>query len=109
MDDRTAGMHDREDGRAEEREELQEGPWEGFLRRGERMSVSSSNVRAASYDARSQTLTVEYLDGRAYRYGDVSEDEALSFATTPSKGTYVWDYLRVRGSKTAHRKPVVQV
>ena len=79
-----------------------------FLHFNQVISVNSSNVASAQYDRSRQELTLEYENGSAYVYREVSEAEAQSFLTAPSKGEWVWDNLRVRGSKTAHRKPFVK-
>ena len=67
--------------------------------------VNSSNVASLQYFPTVQKLLVEFLNGKAYIYSDVSQAEALQFATYQSKGGAVWDLLRVRGSRTAHKKP----
>lgn len=75
-----------------------------FLFRGKVLSVSSSNLEAAQFLAGENKLIVKYLGDGHYEYDGVTEGEALAFANAPSKGVFVWDHLRVRGSKTAHRK-----
>lgn len=70
--------------------------------------VSSSNVVAAAYDARTQVLMVEfrrYVKGRGalagggsrYEYAGVSEASWRSFKRAGSKGKWVWAMLRRRG------------
>lgn len=75
-----------------------------FLDGGSPLFVNSSNVRLVQYFAESSQMLVEYGNGHSYLYEDVTYDEAQAFVTAPSKGEWVWDVLRVRGSKTAHRK-----
>lgn len=70
---------------------------------GELTEVVSSHHRAAVYDAAGQKLTLIFRDGGAYEYYGVTLDMARSYAAAASKGTWVWDNLRVRGSKTAHK------
>lgn len=80
---------------------------EDFLFLGLILHVHSSNVVAAQYDLNRQKLHM-WFKGRGnpgYEYSNVSRTEALKFATELSKGKFVWDVLRVRGSKTAHQKP----
>lgn len=82
---------------------------EAFLFRRKVLPVSSSNVAATQFIAGQNKMIVQYLDdgkpGQHYRYDGVTEQEALSFANAGSKGVWTWTVLRVRGSKTAHRKP----
>lgn len=78
------------------------------------MFVHSSNVGAVQYFKEDQKLMVEFLPGAngkpgRYLYSNVTEDDAISFARAGSKGKWVWDNLRVRGSKTAHRKPYIKL
>lgn len=78
---------------------------EQFVYEGWTFYVHSTNVDYAQYDIDKQELTIGYKGDGAYVYSNVSEEEAISFATAFSKGSWAWDRLRVRGSKTAHRKP----
>jgi hypothetical protein len=70
--------------------------------------VSSSNVVAAAYDARTQVLMVEFRryvkgqgalagGGSRYEYAGVSEASWRSFKRAGSKGKWVWAMLRRRG------------
>lgn len=85
----------------------------GFLYEQQIIFLHSSNVVAAQYFLDSQKLMVEFKGkGRpnsAYLYSNMSEQEALDLVNGQSKGGWVWDRLRVRGSKTAHRKPFVRI
>lgn len=81
---------------------------------GELLFVSSSNVAAAQYHPATGQLMVEFLakartPASAYLYDNVSEAEAENLARAGSKGGWIWDHLRVRGSATAHRKPFRQL
>lgn len=82
---------------------------EQFVYEQELLTVNSSNVANAQYFLDSRQMAVEFLNGGAYLYNNVTEDEAIAFASAQSKGVWVWDYLRVRGSKTAHRKPFIRI
>lgn len=77
---------------------------EVFLYRRKVLEVSSSNVESAQFLAGEDKLIVKYLEDGYYEYDGVTEQEALSFANAGSKGIWCWTVLRVRGSKTAHRK-----
>lgn len=84
-----------------------------FLYGGMILFVKSSNVGAVQYHVNEQKMMVEYLGKggkpRAYLYSNVSEAEALSFVQASSKGVWVWDHLRIRGTKNGHRKSYVEV
>lgn len=86
-------------------ERLQDREAADFVYNGSILYVHSSNVAAAQYTIESNQLILSFLNGSVYVYGDVSEDEAISFAQSMSKGSWVWQNLRVLGSKTAHKKP----
>ena len=79
-----------------------------FIYKEKIFPVNSSNVVAAQYFYTTEKMIVEFDGGGVtgvYEYSNVTEEEALSFARAFSKGAFCWDYFRVRGSKTAHRKP----
>lgn len=74
--------------------------------------VDSSNVHSIGYDEDSRTLFVRYLggpsDSRAgpgalYEYFDVPASLWHSFQSASSKGKWVWDNLRIRGTVSGHR------
>lgn len=78
-----------------------------FLHFGEWLPVQSSNVAAAQYDGETEQLTVEFKDGSLYQYQQISRAEARSFAMAGSKGGWVWDQLRLRGTVNGYQKPFV--
>lgn len=82
---------------------------ENFVYGGEPLPVSSSNVASATYALDEEQLTISYLDGAAWQYSPVTVEEALDFARALSKGTWVWDNLKVRGTVHQHQKTAVQV
>ena len=79
--------------------------------------VTSSNVHSIGMQIddpsdRSGTLYVRYLGGRGsqrsgpgslYAYYDVPVDLYRDFLIASSKGVFVWDHLRVRGTIAGHR------
>jgi hypothetical protein len=80
-------------------------PEERFIYEGEWTSnFTSSNVSAYHYDLRGEydnapnTLVIEFHDGSFYSYHPVPESLARSLYNAGSKGTWVWDNLRVRGT-----------
>jgi hypothetical protein len=80
-----------------------------FINGGNMIFVHSSNVAGMQYFPEEQKLMIEFLNGSAYLYSSITRDEALQFAQNASKGKTVWDLLRVRGSKTAHKKPYKRI
>jgi len=73
--------------------------------------VSSSNVVAILYEADDERLLIEY--GKAgkpssfYAYQPVPLAMAMSLYDAPSKGTWVWDNLRLRGTVFGYKVPYV--
>jgi hypothetical protein len=61
----------------------------GRLARVERLSLASSVVRSAGYDANSQTLELEFVSGRVYRYAGVPIGTYAWLLRAPSKGAFV--------------------
>ena len=81
----------------------------GFVYQAEPFFVHSSNVSMLQFWIDEKKLMVEFHGGKAYIYDNVSEQEAIGFWQAFSKGGEVWNTLRVRGSRTAHRKPFRRV
>lgn len=77
---------------------------ESFLYGETYSRFASSNVEAIAYDITQQQLYVRFQGGRWYRYDAVTKQEAGLFWAGYSKGTMVWDILRIRGTKDGHRK-----
>ena len=88
----------------EGKEKISEGEVEDFLYNETPLFVTSSNVNMFQYFPETQQMMVEFKDGK-YMYDNVTMQEAVKAATSQSKGSFIWDYFRVRGSKTAHKKP----
>jgi hypothetical protein len=68
-------------------------------------SFTSSNVRWMRYENELEHLYIGYKDGSTYGYGPVSPDQALRGFHAPSKGTWVWDELRIRGTVFGFKVP----
>lgn len=54
-----------------------------------RQSVTSSNIASIGYDANSQTLEVEFLNGGVYQYFDVSKHIYDELMNANSHGKYL--------------------
>ena len=78
---------------------------EDFVYNEQILYVNSTNVANLTYYHKEKQMLVQYLSGGRYLYSNVSEQEALQVAQAQSKGAVIWDLFRVRGSKTAHKKP----
>ena len=76
----------------------------------------SSNVHSFAYDIDAHRLYVRFKDrpqkgekvrpnapGSIYAYYNVPLDLFMSMFTAGSKGTWVWDHLRIRGTLSGHR------
>ena len=71
---------------------------------GEEKSVSSSNVASSKYDSKEKYMEIGFIGGKRYGYHDVSSQEATSFFSAKSKGGWVWDHLRRRGTRFGYQK-----
>lgn len=71
--------------------------------------VHSTNVSMAQYFIDEKKLMLEFKNGSAYLYSNISEHEALQFLQAASKGGWSWDTLRIRGTKYGHKKPYVKI
>lgn len=80
-----------------------------FLLLGRPMWVASSNVVGIQFLRDENKMIVEFgarTGGkRFYEYSNVSMDEARAFAFAPSKGVFVWNTFRQRGTVRGHKKP----
>lgn len=56
--------------------------------------VSSSSIRSLGYDARTQTLEVEFVSGSVYRYASVPKDVWAALRKAESKGKFFQRYVR---------------
>lgn len=66
----------------------------------ERTAVSSSNIGAIGYEAETQTLEVEFLNGSIYQYAGVSVEEYEAMMNGDSKGKYLNANIKGRYSFT---------
>jgi len=100
---------------------LQRFPLDHPIVTGEMVTARSSNVHSFGYDIESSYLYVRFLgyirgnrgpDGRPlrggpgslYRYRNVTPEEFLGLLAANSKGEWVWDHLRIRGTWSGHQK-----
>ena len=60
----------------------------------ERYSVASSNIASVGYDAATETLEVEFLNGSMYQYYNVPENMYDRFMQDPSKGRFLNLYIK---------------
>ena len=71
---------------------------------------SSSNVRQGRFKPSKNELDIAFgksggVNENWYRYFGVKPHEAQNFKDAMSKGTWVWDALRIRGTQYGHQKP----
>jgi hypothetical protein len=57
-------------------------------------AISSTNVASLGYDAQSETLEVEFLNGSIYQYFNVGLDLYEQLKAAPSKGQFLNTYIR---------------
>ncbi len=77
-------------------------------------ATGSSNVWAFGYIFNEGALYVRFADkdedgrpigpGPLYRYSGVTPDQFMNLLNAGSKGTWIWDYLRIRGTMAGHQK-----
>lgn len=74
---------------------------------GKAMKVRSSSLLAAKYDPNEQLLRIAYKSnpGVWHKFEQVDKAAAKDFHGARSKNTWVWDNLRVRGTRTEYKKP----
>ena len=58
------------------------------------INVNSSHVASVAYDAKTQVLTVNYLNGRVYKYSAVSNLVFDEITNVSANGESVGRYLR---------------
>lgn len=79
----------------------------------EMVEAVSSNVHSYGYDVDSLTLYVRYIadekfgrgPGSLYAYDGVPLRKFLALYDAPSKGIWIWDNVRIRGTWSGHRHP----
>jgi hypothetical protein len=59
----------------------------------ERKKVNSSKIRSAGYDPKSQTLEIEFSDGRVVAYRGVSGEVYRQFTAAPSPASFFEDKI----------------
>ena len=59
-----------------------------------RNAVASSNVSSIGYDTNTQTLEVEFLNGRVYQYYGVPDHMHEQIMQTSSKGKFLNQYIK---------------
>ena len=59
----------------------------------ERKRVNSTSIRAVGYDARTQTLEVEFSNGSILQYERVSPEVYRRFMAAPSPTSYFRDQI----------------
>ena len=60
----------------------------------ERYSVASSNIASIGYDADSDTLEIEFLNGSIYQYFGVPENLYNILMQESSKGRFLNTYIK---------------
>ena len=80
--------------------------YEGRFYTGEIQAIiTSSHVTGMQYIAKKEQLILSFWNGSHYQYENIGKSEALSLLYTGSKGSWVWDELRIRGTVKGYKKP----
>lgn len=90
-------------------QQLTEDEVESFVYDNELVFVHSTNVAAAQYFFEDKKLMLEFNDGSAYLYSNISEEDAIYFMKAQSKGRFVWDILGHPNSPTGVKKSYVKI
>lgn len=56
--------------------------------------AQSSHLQHYEYDPNSQVLTIQFVNGSIYTYGNVPETEFHNMAQSGGAGTYFWMKIR---------------
>ena len=59
-----------------------------------RTPVQSSNIASIGYDQESQTLEIEFHNGRVYQYFDVPHGQHSAMMSAGSHGSYFHDNIK---------------
>lgn len=78
---------------------------EAWAEGGDWKPVQSSNVASIQFHADDDRLIIEYKDGSIYAYHPVPMPMAIDLYRASSKGKWVWDNLRVRGTVFGYQIP----
>jgi hypothetical protein len=78
---------------------------------GQPVKAQSSNVYAYWYDYDKRRLYIQFWEtnnksqspGPTYWYESVTTEQFISLYKADSKGTWIWDNIRVRGTVSSHR------
>ena len=63
----------------------------------DRTRVSSSNLASVGYDAQTQTLEIEFLNGGISQYYSVPENRYTGLMSASSKGEYFDAFIKKAG------------
>lgn len=74
-----------------------------FNNRATATGKSRSRIVMAQYLAEIQTLQIEYADGAAWLYSPISMATATAYFHAGSKGTWLWDNVKRRGTVHGHQ------
>jgi hypothetical protein len=73
------------------------------------VDFSSSNVEQVWYKLDEEEMWVQFQDGSVYKYWTITTQEAANMFHATSKGIYIWDAYRIRGTVLGHKKNYLYV
>lgn len=84
-----------------------------WLHSGKWIKANSSNPsdpysEELRWDNEAELLYVRHPNGRVWKYGPVTKNMAEELIFSPSPGGWIWDHIRVRGSRSAHQVPIAE-
>lgn len=68
-----------------------------LLLQGFPVNFNHERIASIQWEPDELKLTIIFRNGEQYRYDPVSREKVLEFWAAPSKGTWMWDNLLVRG------------
>lgn len=75
-----------------------------FVYAGQIMFCNSENVESATYSIEDKILVIQYKGGGSpWSYEPITELQAIDFTKADSKNGWLWDNVRIRGTKHGHR------
>jgi hypothetical protein len=67
--------------------------------------VNSTNIQAIGYDTETQTLAVQFPNGKVYHYEGVKLDTYTAFRDDESKGTFFAKFIRGKYNSHIYTPP----
>ncbi len=78
-----------------------------LLLQGIPVNMAHDRILAIQWDPDTNRLTITFRNGAQHHYETITKAKVLEFWAAPSKGTWMWDNLLVRGegNRGKHQVP----